>query len=914
MDAEDKVNNFIVFLKAKYGNKVEDLRSNLEEFCVNIQDVLDRVIEVIKDENVHQALSAVGIIGPVFKLGLSVYNVVSKYSKSHDLYFIYHHALKAYDATLEHLQIDKKNDQISENENIRLLSVLFKKVSGNPQDTSIFSHPIVQYLKSTTLEFFEKNNLQDKWVSFFIYFDNKLYNSIKDDDAYKNLKDKWESDQNYINTQNYFEKLSTELIAVPNPIDNKLLSKYYVAGRLIKLNIGTIDPKTGKRFEFLDDIECEELYAHKNDRFEIDDFLGSGIENRTKFIVAPFGNGKTSFARQQLLKKQIGKYLRSSSPWLPIYIKMENGIEKAYGDLELKELITEFLKSNDKKILLICDGLDEYLGNGQKLLEDIDKILKELRLKNNSSGIVINDWKKIVTTRPESGLPFLQTGETFVRLLPFDENQVNEFFIRYFETDTPPLNWKMVSRLDLKDEETGDDLLKKPLFCWMLAISYTKGYTDSYDDKSTSKALLYSNFFHSLLKGKPNEEYKRLIYEKWILRKIALLKAIYKDKLTTTEVDKHLKIFAGSESNHTLVEHINNISTSEDKNKSLLSFILNSYFKIDEQDKRIDFLHKSFQEYFLAEHYIESILLDDRWHRLGIELPSEVTTKFLESILKIIVSDNKYEEFKDKLYKSIYLTTDTSYHPNNKKKLLVDKSKSIIEQARLVYFPNLLNNKTNLSKPSENEKWHIFTIDLSEYHQLLSYLLVPLFIIKKIDQNQNPCNLKEVIENLDLRKINWIYKYFPFANLTNADLGGANLARANLTNADLGGANLTNADLGGANLARANLGGANLTNADLTNANLTNANLARADLIRTTFIRAILLNLNHSKLYGITINENTNFDGSIIDGKELLEKLYDHPMKKPMLIQNKTKLKEILTNKGYSKEQIRLIIEYSRCI
>ena len=211
---------------------------------------------------------------------------------------------------------------------------------------------------------------------------------------------------------------------------------------------------------------------------------------------------------------------------------------------------------------------------------------------DDGDRISIEDWKKIVTTRQEAGLPFLENKETFVRLLPFSEKQVDEFFKRYFETDTHPLNWSVISKLNVTDDETGDNLLKKPLFCWMLAISHSKRYTiDSYDDESTSKALLYSNFFHSLLKGKPDEEDKKIVYEKWILRKIALLKAIYKDRLTTKNLDKYLKIFAASENNPNLVEEINNISSND--SKSLLSFVLNSYFKIDEHDKRVDFLHKS---------------------------------------------------------------------------------------------------------------------------------------------------------------------------------------------------------------------------------------------------------------------------------------------------------------------------------
>jgi hypothetical protein len=86
------------------------------------------------------------------------------------------------------------------------------------------------------------------------------------------------------------------------------------------------------------------------------------------------------------LKKQIEKYLKSSGPWLPIYVKLEKGIDKVYGDLGLKQLLTDKLKSNDEKILLIQIGLDEYSGNGQNLLQNIDDILDEFVTESNNSG------------------------------------------------------------------------------------------------------------------------------------------------------------------------------------------------------------------------------------------------------------------------------------------------------------------------------------------------------------------------------------------------------------------------------------------------------------------------------------------------------------------------------------------------
>ena len=103
-------------------------------------------------------------------------------------------------------------------------------------------------------------------------------------------------------------------------------------------------------------------------------------------------------------------------------------------------------------------------------------------------------------------------------------------------------------------------------------------------------------------------------------------------------------------------------------------------------------------------------------------------------------------------------------------------------------------------------------------------------------------NLKEAkLNKADLRKAN-----LKEADLSGADLFGANLRRAVLRRVNLGGANLIladlrevdfyGADLFGANLRRANLGGANLSGASLTNADLYRASLHKVRIGDSTKI------------------------------------------------------------------------------
>ena len=54
--------------------------------------------------------------------------------------------------------------------------------------------------------------------------------------------------------------------------------------------------------------------------------------------------------------------------------------------------------------------------------------------------------KFLITTRLEAGMQKLHTGlKNYIRLLPFNQSQVNEFFTRY---GTPQYNFEKIAAMD----------------------------------------------------------------------------------------------------------------------------------------------------------------------------------------------------------------------------------------------------------------------------------------------------------------------------------------------------------------------------------------------------------------------------------------------------------------------------------
>jgi len=189
-------------------------------------------------------------------------------------------------------------------------------------------------------------------------------------------------------------------------------------------------------------------------------------------------------------------------------------------------LISKALGYNEVNILVFLDELDQYRGDIESLIDRIHEIHRDDQFPR---------IKFIITTRMESGFPEKLQISDYVRLLPFNEKQVDELFQRY--------------GLDLKFDKIMKNFcldqweIKKPLFCWMFSMVYGKAI---YPIKYLSRTLLYQEFIHSVIIGKHLEEakkynfYKYYLKEKRILRNIAALKQIYLNGLSRKTLMKKL--------------------------------------------------------------------------------------------------------------------------------------------------------------------------------------------------------------------------------------------------------------------------------------------------------------------------------------------------------------------------------------
>jgi hypothetical protein len=134
----------------------------------------------------------------------------------------------------------------------------------------------------------------------------------------------------------------------PNPVDNKKSTDYYTKNRTIELDIkDEINHKDNWNLDY----EAESLY-HDNKEWKLENFLNS--QEKIKVIAAPFGTGKTSFAKYTAQNMIINReVIKLNDTWIPIYISLKDKLVSDYRYVEFYHDLNEVIQPQQENVLLI---------------------------------------------------------------------------------------------------------------------------------------------------------------------------------------------------------------------------------------------------------------------------------------------------------------------------------------------------------------------------------------------------------------------------------------------------------------------------------------------------------------------------------------------------------------------------------
>jgi uncharacterized protein YjbI with pentapeptide repeats len=433
----------------------------------------------------------------------------------------------------------------------------------------------------------------------------------------------------------------------------------------------------------------------------------------------------------------------------------------------------------------------------------------------------------------EAGLPQKLSLTSYIRLLPFNRDQVAKFFEKY----RLPGSFDILKSYNLTEEE-----IFKPLFCWMFAImrnSKSDDITlvfkdfDSHAKRSVSRALVYQGFIHSIIRGKFKDEASKYSWtgtgeEKRILRKIAALRQMH-NPLRKSMVIDGLKNY--------------DISYDEAKLEDVLDPILTSYFHLQSTtafDISMDFIHKSFREYLLAEYYLESITNNKR-HYLNAGVPSPETISFLDGLLELLLENNdeNLKEYANILTKSLFYQTNQqdNLSQSDVTQILWKNAQRYYEEEQIIFH----------TKPHESDQiWFKVDFPISKYAELWIHRWLSLYVLNKLALGTRID--KKALADFIVKTSNTIPQLQ--MRLNKVDLSGQFLKNTMLIGANLSGANLSRVDLSGANLSRVDLSGADLSSAYLSSAYLFGADLSEAYIsyVQLSYACLFSANISHANL------------------------------------------------------------------
>jgi hypothetical protein len=828
------------------------------------KEYLGYIKEVIGGDTFKNDLGKAGNVAAMISLGLKIYEQAKDKAKTEDdrvfnslIKFTFECAQETI-SNAKNISINNiKSKQIQEN-----LYNIFDKTKERLDDQYwhnyyLPSHPLIREFKKLFRELLEAEGHRNLVQKFMFDFSMRIEEKADNDD---NLVFKqWSDYMKHKKKLTEHLQRTSAMIYKCNPVDNKYLPEYYVENNAVVADIFKTWDKEDEYFSGYMDKDLKELRAINvvlksiNERFEQDE-----DEEYTRYTVvaAPFGIGKTSLATyiaatcasrylegEGLINDDNSDDYGSSGDYIPVSISLKEVNDESGKHIERKlQSISPGQQAKKRNILLICDGLDEYRFEEIKLKQALDILTTEDKYPN---------IKFLITTRLEAGIQNLHTGlKKYIRLLPFNQSQVTEFFTRY---GMPQYSFEKLGNYGLGDEEK-----RKPLFCWMIALNpnserFLQQFVTSSNQRSyLTMALLYQDFIHSLIRAKYKEVAKEFFEyysdEKKLLRKIAALKQAcesIEDILTVNKVIEGLREYYGMDYS----------KEDSEERKNIFDLVLTSYFYLSgkkTRDKTIDFIHKSFKEHLLAEYYIESVLDYDNRHYLNVGMPSNQTIQHLEGLLEIVSNeDENLAEQTDNFIMS--LKNQQHQHGKTLKEILVDNARRIFESEEMIVFHSKRNDKMG---------WNIIHIPSNKYRDLWIHRWLSLYILNTLasEQKIDKKILSNLIDNTSHITPHYL-KRLVNANLSNANLSNANLSNANLScaknsdadlsYANLSGSNLSNANLSGSNLSNANLSGSNLSNANLSNANLSKADLSDADLSGANLYGSIL-----SKVFYLPISRN----------------------------------------------------------
>jgi hypothetical protein len=562
-----------------------------------------------------------------------------------------------------------------------------------------------------------------------------------------------------------------------------------------------------------------------------------------------------------------------------------------------------WLTDRNTRFLFLLDGFDELVLTRGKSNSVKDFLNQVARFQRDCGDISERQHQVLITGRPLALLGF-------ERLMPTNLQWVN---IALMDDDIQAQwrsNWaKLVGETEaqafqvfLSDENCPKQvqaLAREPLLLYLLAAMHRDKHLDLETLRSRDRGLVKVKIYRAViawvltkqrekclnfdLTGCDTEDLRSILAETGLC-----ITQTGTEQALVSMIEKRL-VDRGHEAAKQLIDEAKKNQEKDPLKNALAAFYLKAATGLDNS---VEFFHKSFGEFLMAERLAESFWL---WTEKSAKRQINYSVKDTEldwQIYDLLGYGFLTTEILGYLMPLLKLGEPRDYLENNNTFTATDWV-SLFERLYAFYlrwsqgeFIETLESSTTILPLNKAVQLQQYQIPLGQ-RQTDIYtglnILMLLLLINTHAQSQAdlkrkihfyPCGYPNKVEEFDEERLLKIIGYSECLGaltfwgnfrhfLSEADLSQANLSEANLSNANLSEANLFNANLNKANFSNADLSEANVSYAYLRKADLSNADLRNADLSVAILNNADLsyADLSYADLYDIHWNQETIWQG-----------------------------------------------------
>ena len=245
-----------------------------------------------------------------------------------------------------------------------------------------------------------------------------------------------------------------------------------------KIKTSPLDVTSSKTTEqlFVNLSLIDNINIHNNKDIHYERFVWrlANESGKTRIVfIGEAGAGKTTLLRKIAYDWATGKHLNDID--ILLYVPLRelpkcaslNNIYNTYTSRGIEinsEKMEEFMKANQKRVVLLLDGLDEYDGEitGTESSTDFVSIMRGDDLKYTPVIITTRPWRADQVTSDS------RVSRRYSRMLVkgFKETDVREYIEKYFYKDTESAN--SLIHLVTEDSLVTENMAPYPIFCCML--------------------------------------------------------------------------------------------------------------------------------------------------------------------------------------------------------------------------------------------------------------------------------------------------------------------------------------------------------------------------------------------------------------------------------------------------------------